>query len=276
MSSRTGLVLALIVGIAAAVFAVRSLRTADPQPADPQPALSPAPADESAPVRTESTRDDPKPEATVVPSEAPQAAPPAGEEVDEEFAQILAALNDPSGHVRERAVLAVGERRDPALVDLLAAYVRDPDPDVREALVKALAKMRSPQASALLVELLADEDPDVVEDAIQALISADHKAATPRLRQIAKSEDPFLATRAARALVRFGDDAAADEVASRMARGLESPSVTDRRQAVLHLKLIGGAGVLPYLHKAQLDPDKSVQREVQRALIAVRASMEES
>jgi len=192
---------------------------------------------------------------------------------EDAFDAIRRGLSDPGNQARERSVLAAGAVGDRSVVARLAPLVGDPDSDVREGLVKALAKLGGPEAKQLLVDLAQDSDPDVAEDAMQALVSAHYTPAISAIQGVLARGDGKTAVKAASALRQLGDDASADAALARVARGLDSSSPIERREAVGDIRTIGGRQALTYLRRALEDSDHAIRREAARAIAAVSGSL---
>ena len=148
---------------------------------------------------------------------------------------LSAALEDPRGEVRARAVRAVGRiahlgartlleaairdeeapvRREaarglglvagPGAAAALAEAARDPDAGVRAEVAEALGRIRAPEASEPLSALLADSDPGVRAEASLAVWKLhDPSFAVDGLVEASRSADPALAFCAAYALARL-------------------------------------------------------------------------
>jgi len=83
---------------------------------------------------------------------------------------LKAGLNDSDQGVRRHCCEALGRRRDPAAVPVLAEVLRSEQPiDIRLAAVRALGEIKSPDAYATLATALEDRSPAMQYAALQAV-----------------------------------------------------------------------------------------------------------
>jgi HEAT repeat protein len=74
-------------------------------------------------------------------------------EWDKPDAEVMRDLESGDPKIRDLAVQALAERRNPAALPGLVARLKDPDPEVVERAVGALARLRDPRAVGALIEL---------------------------------------------------------------------------------------------------------------------------
>lgn len=95
--------------------------------------------------------------------------------------KLAAALNSPLSYQRAGAALALSGWGDTADLSAILALVRDPEPVVREAAVTALGELREPEAIDALKQALSDPDARTAAAAERALQQV---ATTPSRRAI--------------------------------------------------------------------------------------------
>ncbi len=145
-------------------------------------------------------------------------------------ALITFAMGKAEGELRTRAMLAVGELRDPALLPRIAAIIApagnvrvDETDTVAVAAAWSVARMQSPKARPLLVEMLSSDAPSVrALGAIGLGLLANHADARA-LVALADSSDQEIVVRAAAAyaLGALGASPAADAVLTRLAESTD-------------------------------------------------------
>ena len=84
-------------------------------------------------------------------------------------AALTAALKDSDKEVRETAMHALVQLRDPSIFEPLVQALKDPSPDVREQAAHGLGQLRDKRAIDPLMGALKDSNADVRENAIHAL-----------------------------------------------------------------------------------------------------------
>ena len=82
---------------------------------------------------------------------------------------LMTALNDENADVREQALNALANMRDPRAIPGLLRALRDASVDVREQAVNALAQFDTPEALDGILSALKDQSPDVREHAARHL-----------------------------------------------------------------------------------------------------------
>ncbi len=178
-------------------------------------------------------------------------------------------------------------------VEPLAARLQDADNDVREAAVEALGQLRNPRAIAALVPALADAQSPVRQAAAAALRKIDQewersdgaREAIPQLEAALKHREYWVRQSAADALARITDLRAHDP----QLKGLSQPE-EQKRQALLAaltemtgdfdrdlrqaaaeaLGRIGDARTTELLLPALKDPDLWVRQAAARSLESLR------
>lgn len=98
-------------------------------------------------------------------------------------------LTNEDPEVRRKAVVALGERRNADVTNILCAVLEtDKDPLVRAAAAEALGKIGNPSAIPTLVKALDDERYMVRWDAVKALGELKAGPAIPNLERVAKTD----------------------------------------------------------------------------------------
>jgi HEAT repeat protein len=118
---------------------------------------------------------------------------------------LLKALQykeDPS--VRQKAAQALGNMRDPALIEPLIDALRDESWQVRWDAAEALSKVGKPAVEPLIL-LLKDQDADVREKAAEALRKIGSVASVEPLLEALKEQDRGERWNPAEALAKMGD-----------------------------------------------------------------------
>jgi len=83
--------------------------------------------------------------------------------------QVLADLGSPDPRVRDHAVRALAERRNPDTVPALVQRLDDADADVVQRAVGALAQIGDPRAVPSLIELAQRADPDLAARVVRVI-----------------------------------------------------------------------------------------------------------
>jgi HEAT repeat protein len=93
-------------------------------------------------------------------------------------------LEDPDGAVRQAALQAVAEDRDPPLVGRVAKAIDDPAPDVFALAVVLAGDLRLREAVPALLRHLETDSRDVIENVLLSLQRIGDPAAVPALRKL--------------------------------------------------------------------------------------------
>lgn len=129
---------------------------------------------------------------------------------------LIAALRDPSDHVQQGAVWALGRLGDARAIPHLIAGLSDSLWMIRERAAEGLGNLRDPSAVVPLVGALADAESEVrraAEDALVKLGAASVDALAARL----VDEDDEMRSRAARVLEKLGWEPDSDAERARYA-----------------------------------------------------------
>jgi hypothetical protein len=110
---------------------------------------------------------------------------------DEEV-EILS--NDINSSRRAHAIYLLGEKKDPAFVEILCKATKDPDGNVRRMAASALGKIGNMHAVDALICLLYDDKPQVRQYAIKALGDIGNEKAIPELMKFKDDPIPYINT----------------------------------------------------------------------------------
>lgn len=205
---------------------------------------------------------------------------------------LLPLLKDPEDEVRIAACIAVGSFRDPYTFDELANVTLDDTKiEVRQTAVKALGDSRNPAAIPFLLEALRDsfwwfEREQATQDLLTAIEKMGEPVVEPLIEALADREgtvrkfaaiilgrlrDPRaidelgmtvydlhheVSQTAALALARFGTPAI-----DVLAEALIHPETSVREHAIIGLGKIQNERVVPYLIEMLYDPALAVKRQ---------------
>jgi HEAT repeat protein/beta-lactamase regulating signal transducer with metallopeptidase domain len=182
------------------------------------------------------------------------------------IAALTAALNDSDKEVRETAMHALVQLRDPSIFEPLLRALKDASPDVREQAAFGLGQMRDRRAVEPLVGALKDAQADVREQAAFALGQLREKSAVPALVEALKDAAPDVREQAAFALGHLRDPAAVDGLAV----AVRDANADVREQAVFALSQIRDARSVGPLISALKDATPDVRQQAAFALGQLR------
>lgn len=133
--------------------------------------------------------------------------PPVGE--------LVRMTRDANAWRRARAVVSLGEIRDPSAFDAMVVLLDDPDLAVRRAAASAFEKLRDPRAASPLVALMTDAgEPVIVRSyAAMALGALKVPSTVDALLRTLDAPEALLRRAVARALCRIGDPRAREPLA---------------------------------------------------------------
>ncbi len=168
---------------------------------------------------------------------------------------LIAALKDEEKKVRETAAFYLGKIGDPRVVEpLIDALKKDEEKDVREEAAWMLGKIGDPRAVEPLIAALKDEEKKVREEAARQLGKiGDPRAVEPLIDALKKDEDVGWA--AAMALEEIGDPRAVEPLIAALKD--EEKDVRDR--AVHVLGEIGDPRAVEPLIAALKDKEEKVR-----------------
>ncbi|MDZ4686593.1 MAG: HEAT repeat domain-containing protein [Planctomycetaceae bacterium] len=174
--------------------------------------------------------------------------------------QIIPLMESPRTQVRDAAIAALGQFRDPAAVPGLAKLLAEREVAVREAAVKALGAIRDARAVPALIQL-GVQDPQTrmhVHQAIQQI----GEVAVDTLVPLLQSSDPAVALSAAIALGHWPTPAAVQAVISILSHA----TVVVRAQAIESLSRMGDRRAIPGLIQRLSDAEPAVRAHAGQAL----------
>lgn len=180
---------------------------------------------------------------------------PREETPEERTAALTRGLESEEAEVREAAAVALGQIRDPRVVDLLIERLHHKDPDIRSAAAGALGQIADKRAVEPLVECLHDKDADARRAAVFALGGIGDPRAVEPLIRVLHDEDSLVRTVAAVNLGRMGDARAVQPLLERL--NDSSPAV--RWRSALALGAIRDQGAVEPLLERLKDEDPLVR-----------------
>jgi HEAT repeat protein/beta-lactamase regulating signal transducer with metallopeptidase domain len=181
-------------------------------------------------------------------------------------AALTAALKDTDKDVRETALHALVQLRDPGIFDPLVQALSDSAPDVREQAASGLGQLRDRRAVEPLTKALKDSSADVREQAAFALGQLRDRSAVPGLAAAVKDTDEDVREQAVFALGQIRDPASVEPLVSAM----HDPKPDVRQQAVFALGQIRDRRAVEPLISSLKDADADVREQAAFALGQIR------
>jgi HEAT repeat protein/beta-lactamase regulating signal transducer with metallopeptidase domain len=181
-------------------------------------------------------------------------------------AALTAALKDTDKDVRETALHALVQLRDPSVFDPLMQALSDSSPDVREQAAFGLGQLRDRRAVEPLVNALKDQNADVRHQAAFALGQIRDRAAVPGLSGALKDADDDVREQAVFALGQIRDPSSVDAIMT----AVHDAKADVRQQAVFALGQIRDRRGVEPLISALKDPDADVREQAAFALGQIR------
>lgn len=170
---------------------------------------------------------------------------------------LIEALTHADPHVREIAVIALGQLRDKQAVESLINVLSDSDPEVRWRAAGALGYLKDKRAVEPLISMLKDRNNKVRSAAADALGHLkDQRAVEPLINIMSdKHEDLFVLERTAVSLGNLGDERALPSLLNALVRGIDH-----LRYSVSRGIAALGTPPLPHLLPLLNHKDKGVRR----------------
>jgi len=181
-------------------------------------------------------------------------------------AALTAALKDSDKEVRETALHALVQMRDPGIFDPLVQALSDPDPDVREQAAHGLGQLRDRRAIEPLTAAVKDQNADVREQAIFALGQFRDRATLPAMTAALKDTNADVRQQAVFAIGQLRDPSSTDALMS----VLHDSSADVRQQAVFALGQIRDRRAVEPLISALKDSDADVRQQAAFGLGQIR------
>src|SRR3954469_9233868 len=181
-------------------------------------------------------------------------------------AALTAALKDSDKDVRETALHALVQLRDPGIFDPLVQALSDGSPDVREQAAFGLGQLRDRRAVDPLINALKDQNADVREQAAFALGQLRDHAAVPGLSGVLKDVDADVREQAVFALGQIRDASSVDAIVT----AVHDTKADVRQQAVFALGQIRDRRAVEPLISALKDTDADVREQAAFALGQLR------
>ena len=178
------------------------------------------------------------------------------------FDPLIQALSDGAADVREQAAFGLGQLRDRRAVEPLTKALKDQNADVREQAVFALGQIRDPASVDPLVSAMHDAKPDVRQQAVFALGQIRDRRAVEPLISSLKDADADVREQAAFALGQIRDRGAVEALVVAL-----KDSVADvRQQAAFALGQIRDTRAIDGLTAALKDASADVRQQAAFAL----------
>jgi HEAT repeat protein/beta-lactamase regulating signal transducer with metallopeptidase domain len=182
------------------------------------------------------------------------------------IAALTAALKDSDKDVRETALHALVQLRDPSVFDPLMHALSDASADVREQAAFGLGQMRDRRAVEPLINALKDPNADVRHQAAFALGQIRDRAAVPGLSAALKDTDDDVREQAVFALGQIRDPSSVDAIAT----AVRDAKADVRQQAVFALGQVRDRRAVEPLISALKDSDADVRQQAAFALGQIR------
>ena len=178
------------------------------------------------------------------------------------YEPLIQALRDATADVREQAAFGLGQLRDRRAVEPLIAALKDQEADVREQVAFALGQLRDKSAAAALAAALKDVDAQVREQVVFALGQLRDVAALEGLSAALHDEKPNVREQAAFSLGQIRDPKAVQPLIS----ALKDANSDVREQAAFALGQIRDRSAVEALVIALKDSDAGVREQAAFAL----------
>jgi HEAT repeat protein/beta-lactamase regulating signal transducer with metallopeptidase domain len=181
-------------------------------------------------------------------------------------AALTAALKDPDREVRETAMHALVQLRDPSIFEPLVQALKDASPDVRERAARGLGDLRDARAIAPLTAALKDENASVREGVVFSLGQLRAQSSAAAIAQALQDQSPSVREQAAFALGQIREAQAVDP----LIHALKDTSASVREQAAFALGQLRDKRAVPGLTTALSDTSASVREQAVFALGQLR------
>ena len=175
---------------------------------------------------------------------------------------LVEALRDGAADVRKQAAFGLGQLRDRRAVAALTAALKDATPDVREQAVFALGQLRDPAAVEALASAVRDSNVDVRQQAVFALGQIRDRRAVEPLISALKDSDADVREQAAFALGQIRDRAAVEALVI----ALKDSNADVRQQTAFALGQLRDPRAIDGLTTALKDASADVRQQAAFAL----------
>lgn len=182
------------------------------------------------------------------------------------FEPLIQALTDAAADVREQAAFGLGQLHDRRAVEPLISALKDQNADVREQVAFALGQLRDKSAVAPLSGLLKDIDANVREQVVFALGQMRDVAALEGLTAALHDQVPDIREQAAFALGQIRDTKSVQPLIS----ALKDANPDVREQAAFALGQLRDRSAVEALVIALKDADGDVREQAAFALGQLR------
>ena len=181
-------------------------------------------------------------------------------------AALTAALKDTDAEVRETAMHALVQLRDPSIFEPLMQALKDPSADIREQAARGLGELKDARATAPLTTALKDQDADVREAAVFALGQLRAKDSAAAITLALQDQNPSVREQAAFALGQLQAAQAVDP----LILALKDTNASVREQAAFALSQIRDRRAVAALTAALADTSENVREQAVFALGQLR------
>lgn len=181
-------------------------------------------------------------------------------------AALTAALKDSDKDVRETALHALVQLRDPSIFEPLVQALSDANADVREEAAHGLGQLRDRRAIEPLTAAVKDSDADVREQAVFALGQLRDRSTLPALTAALKDANPDVRQQAVFAIGQLRDPSSVEPLMS----VLHDANADVRQQAVFALGQLRDRRAVEPLISALKDTDADVREQAAFGLGQIR------
>ena len=181
-------------------------------------------------------------------------------------AALTAALKDPDREVRETAMHALVQLRDPSIFEPLVQALKDSSPDVRERAARGLGDLQDSRAVAPLTAALKDQNASVREGAVFSLGQLRAQNSAAAITQALQDQSPSVREQAAFALGQLREAQAVEP----LMHALKDTNASVREQAAFALGQLRDRRAVPGLTSALADASESVREQAVFALGELR------
>ena len=182
------------------------------------------------------------------------------------IAALTAALKDTDKDVRETALHALVQLRDPNIFEPLVQALSDSDPDVREQAAHGLGQLHDRRAIEPLTRALKDQNADVRQQSVFALGQFRDRSTLPALTGALKDADADVREQAVFAIGQLRDPSSVEALMS----VLHDAKADVRQQAVFALGQIRDRRAVEPLISALKDSDADVREQAAFGLGQIR------
>jgi HEAT repeat protein len=175
---------------------------------------------------------------------------------------VANSLNSGNEHLRDWALIASQQLKDPNRIDLFAVALRDQDPALREKAADILGELKDTRALSMLLSAMNDSEEPVCSAAARALVNMGSLDAVGPLIRVLQTENTGARRWAAVALGEFADSRAAEP----LRQALRDVDAGVRKYAAKALARTAGASAVESLNGLLSDGEPAVRQAAVYAL----------